>query len=313
MALDQKIRSLFAGYLFRPEVHTIENTDVVYVSEMPFELQNLASRWLDAFPLDRRRKGPRGLAFTVEGWNEMTRWMLLQLADAVRQLPMDNSGEIRAVVFDAFGTLCRIRDRRNPYARLLKNHGDRQYDARRLVLTQPLTLREAAQRLDVFDENLIVHCEADLEAELASIELYPEVVNVLRAWKACGRKIAIASNLAAPYAQPLLRLLPFEPDVCAWSFKVGLVKPDVGFYQWVLQELGSNAAADRQRIVLWVGDSLINDHDGPKRGGMRSILIQREPLIRWPERHSSQPMMVLNQLPDPRQFCWLRNEKAEQP
>ena len=63
--------------------------------------------------------------------------------------------------------------------------------------------------------------EEGIAAEVASMCLYPEVPAVLDAIRKRGLKWAIVSNLATPYAEPLLNLLPFAPDACAWSFAVG--------------------------------------------------------------------------------------------
>lgn len=277
---------------------------LIYPSDLPGPLQQIARAWLEAWPRDRSVFGPKGRAMTVQAHIEFTAWLQDRLQGEVAKLPMRNITAIDAVVFDAFGTLCEIRDKRNPYARLVRPYGDTAA-AIRLIMTQPLTLREAAYQLDFHDEEAIDELEADLAAELASIELYPEVLDVLRGWKALGVKIAVGSNLAMPYAAPLLKLLPFELDAYGWSFQIGARKPDSVFYDWILQALDEGAERDSPDTVLWVGDSLTNDHDGPQGVGMRSVLIrrQRNP-HNWSDRPFSRPSMVLPRLPHPDQF-WI--------
>jgi FMN phosphatase YigB (HAD superfamily) len=302
MRLDQKQRSLFAGNLYRPATHHVNGEDVIYLCDMPYELEGVARAWLVAQLIERMREGPRGLAVTLDTWDEMLGWMLDQLGDALLKLPLRDAAEIQAVVFDAFGTLCQIKDPRNPYKRLIKEaakHGEDPAAARRLVMTKRLTLREAAYQLSFFDEETIASLEADLAAELKSIELYPEVLDVLHGWKERGVRIAVGSNLATPYAAPLLKLLPIELDVYGWSFEIEHLKPDFMFYNQIAQRLGVDAARGGMDTILWIGDSLVNDHNGPLGGGMRSILIRRDPEQIDPKMPFSRPLMVLPELPHP--------------
>jgi hypothetical protein len=80
-------------------------------------------------------------------------------------------GPIKAIVLDVFGTLCEIWDKRGPFAKLARLSSDRA-QARELLMTLPLTLRRAASELHLesVDRDEL---EADLQAELESIELSP--------------------------------------------------------------------------------------------------------------------------------------------
>ena len=100
--------------------------------------------------------------------------------------------------------------------------------------------------------------------------LYPEVPAVLDAIKKRGLKWAIVSNLATPYAAPLLKLLPFAPDAYAWSFAVGYRKPQEGIYRQACVALGVELSS-----VLMVGDSLENDYNTPKQLGMQARYLKR--------------------------------------
>jgi len=175
---------------------------------------------------------------------------------------------VNAVIFDAFGTLCDIRTKRRRLARLARFHPDRRR-ARELIMTRALSLREAAHELRVQDIDLAM-LEEELATELASIRLYPEVIGVLEAVRASGAKIGIASNLAAPYAEPLLRLLPFAPDACAWSFEVGHLKPDPRIFSWVCERLDVSASE-----ALMVGDTFVDDYEGALASGLNALHLDR--------------------------------------
>ena len=174
---------------------------------------------------------------------------------------------IRALVFDAFGTLAEIQDRRRPFARLARFSRDRRQ--RELLMTSAISLQEAGGALGG-DHIDMAALDADLAAELASIRLFPDVVGTLEEARARGLKVGIASNLAAPYAEPLLRLLPFEPDVCAWSFEVGYLKPDPRIFALICEQL--NVAACE---ALMVGDTFRDDYAGALASGLHALLLDR--------------------------------------
>ncbi|MBU9604322.1 hypothetical protein [Burkholderia multivorans] len=55
----------------------------------------------------------------------MTNWVTNRFSERQSDLPLQAAEGIKFVVFDAFGTLCRIRDRRHPYGKLLRRCDDR--------------------------------------------------------------------------------------------------------------------------------------------------------------------------------------------
>jgi HAD superfamily hydrolase (TIGR01549 family) len=175
---------------------------------------------------------------------------------------------VNAILFDAFGTLCDIRIKRRPFARLARFHPDRRR-ASEMIMTQALSLREAADELQVQDVDLAM-LETELATELASIHLYSEVIGVLEGLRASGVKIGIVSNLAAPYAGPLLRLLPFVPDACAWSFEVGWLKPDPRIFSWVCERLDVAPSG-----ALMVGDTFADDYAGALASGLHAMHLDR--------------------------------------
>lgn len=185
---------------------------------------------------------------------------------------------IRAVVFDVYGTLAEIRDRRAPFKRLLRYaeelRREPQADDAALVMAQRGSLPEVAARLGVsLPEALYQQLEADLQAELSSIRLFDDVNGTLAMLRERGLKLALCSNLAEPYAAPILAQLGLSLDCYAWSFEVGAIKPDPRIYAYALQQLG--CAAEE---VLFVGDSVEADLEGPTRIGMQARLIDRDKL-----------------------------------
>nr|WP_241021616.1 HAD-IA family hydrolase [Burkholderia sp. Ac-20353] len=172
-------------------------------------------------------------------------------------------------MFDAYGTLCEIRDKRRPFAKLVNASPDRQR-ARDLVMTRPFNLREAAREFDV-DGLDLDELEDDLVAELASIELFEEVSEVLTHLRASGLRLGVVSNLAQPYAEPLLRLLPFDLDAYAWSFSVGSLKPDSAIFTAASQML--DLSPDQ---IVMVGDTFDADYEGARQSGMHALHLDRD-------------------------------------
>ena len=176
---------------------------------------------------------------------------------------------IKAIFFDAFGTLCEIREKRNPYKPILKAWPSGVADAYQALMTRDSSPAELASEAGCTPET-IQKMEEGIAAEIALMCLYPEVPTLLEAIKKRGLKWAIVSNLATPYAEPLLKLLPFAPDACAWSFSVGYRKPEGGIYRHVCKALGIEPSS-----VLMVGDSLENDYNTPRKLGMQARFLKR--------------------------------------
>lgn len=176
---------------------------------------------------------------------------------------------IKAIFFDAFGTLCEIQSKRNAYMPIIKAWPAGAADAYQTLMTSDCSPAELATKAGCSGQT-IQKVNEGVAIEIASMRLYPEVAEVLARLRQNGVKWAVVSNLAKPYAAPLLKLLPYVPDICAWSFAVGHRKPEDAIYHYALNGL-KLAPSD----VLMVGDSMENDFNTPKRLGMQARYLNR--------------------------------------
>lgn len=174
---------------------------------------------------------------------------------------------LKAVAFDAFGTLVDIFDKRRPYMAVARAS---QQKPKVNALTVPIDLEHYAQQCETGWNPAWAD---DLIAELASIKPYPESIDVLTAVKAHGLKTAVASNLALPYGGPVIELLGVWLDVACFSFDVGAAKPDVAFYTALCQRL--DCAPEE---VLMVGNTWRSDYAGATAAGLNAAHLNRRGL-----------------------------------
>jgi HAD superfamily hydrolase (TIGR01509 family) len=187
-----------------------------------------------------------------------------------------DSSAVKAILFDVYGTLVDIRDKRAPFRRLLQIGAGqgRLPDGRDadIIMGQPVGLPEAAARLGIcLSEGERERLEGDLRAELASIAPFADTLPTLQALKQRGFKLGLCSNLAQDYAAPVLALLPFALDAHVWSFDAAAIKPEPSIYAQACRALGCAPGE-----VLMVGDTLEADVDGPRAFGMQALLLDRK-------------------------------------
>ncbi|MCD8548365.1 MAG: HAD family hydrolase [Aeromonadaceae bacterium] len=179
-------------------------------------------------------------------------------------------GEIKAIMFDAYGTLCHMTVRRRPYRQLARQVAD-PIGFTKAVMTQPLGLIEAAHRggLSLTPVDLAPLAQ-DLADELAGVRLYAEVPAVLAQLRAQGYRLGVVANLALPYAEPVRRLLQDQLALWCWSCELGYPKPHPELYRLVCEQLALPAEA-----VLMVGDSRVADYVGAKACGLHARWLRR--------------------------------------
>src|SRR3712207_4958949 len=117
------------------------------------------------------------------------------------------SPPLHAVCLDAYGTLVRIGDRRDPYRSLFRLLGVEARPAARLAMTADVPLEKLARALAPGREVDLSAVAADRAAEVGSVALYEDGAPSLAPPRRLGLRLVVGSNLAPPYAGPLRRLL----------------------------------------------------------------------------------------------------------
>lgn len=181
---------------------------------------------------------------------------------------------LKAVAFDAFGTLVHIGHRRSPFRSLIRwaqeNGRVRQPDDADRIMSSPVDIRGAANLLGLKPpRELLEQWEVDLNDELTTIQLYPDSTDIVECLQRAGYRVALCSNLAGPYGGPVRALLPML-DAYAMSYDVGAIKPQPGIYQYLIDQLGFDV-----NEVLFVGDTPTADVEGPRAFGMQACLLNR--------------------------------------
>ncbi|EFW80292.1 Haloacid dehalogenase-like family hydrolase [Pseudomonas savastanoi pv. glycinea] len=189
---------------------------------------------------------------------------------------------ISGVVFDAFGTVVRIGQRTNPYIALIRE-GRRQGvlispGSASLAMTTNLSFDDLALRLGIELYPLKrEELNRDLERELSSIERYPDAVEAVSRLQDAGIKVGICSNLAALYGPVVKSLFP-QMDGYAFSYQLGVMKPDPTIYQSVCNQMHvepGHLFSDGAGRVLMIGDSPRCDRDGPRAAGILGFHLDR--------------------------------------
>ena len=183
--------------------------------------------------------------------------------------------EPSVIIFDVFGTLVKIGERRSPYRKLIKwlkeNGRQPKPDDAKFIMSQNLSFTELVKLLGInIPDQLLQELEHDLNDELQSIVLYEDTLSTLEELKELGFRLALCSNLAMPYGKVVSSLLP-NIDTYAWSYEVGAIKPESQIYQYLIDQLECHA-----KDVLFIGDTLLADYSAPNEFGMTARLIDRK-------------------------------------
>jgi putative hydrolase of the HAD superfamily len=213
--------------------------------------------------------------------------------------------QVEAVLFDLFDTLLLLESDEiyyNPclrklYESLVKNGmsipfedfrhtyfevRDKFYSESRESLEEPhfnvrvsQTLQRLGYDIDISNPIVIKATMAFADEFMRYVALDNEAIDLLR--KLCGRyKLGIVSNFGIPECgRELLKrfhLMEFF-DVIVISGEVNQRKPSPKIFKKALKVLNVDASR-----TVFVGDMLDLDIVGPKRVGMKTVLIERKPL-----------------------------------
>lgn len=180
---------------------------------------------------------------------------------------------VRGLLFDLYGTL------------VTRGEGWRAY--RELIFTLApwkwSRARQAALTLDIpdivafrrhFDGRFgppDAYFERKLAEGIAAVALFDATLDVLAEARRRGLALALVSNLASPYKQPVDRLgLAPHFDALVFSCEVGLAKPDVAIFEHAAARLG---LAPHELVMI--GDSRHDDVRGALAAGIPAIHIDR--------------------------------------
>jgi FMN phosphatase YigB (HAD superfamily) len=187
---------------------------------------------------------------------------------------------VRFILFDAFGTLLRIPQGRHPYRMILKEgirQGRRpQPNDLHQVMTRSLSLAEAAELFGIsIRPDLMAEIQDALDTDLDSIEPFDDGLQAVEMLQAEGIKIAVASNLAAPYGGPVRQLYPML-DGYGFSYAIGAMKPEPFMYRASCELLGADTSEYfTNNQVMMIGDSIQRDCYAPREVGIQGFFLNR--------------------------------------
>lgn len=188
-------------------------------------------------------------------------------------------GPIRAVCFDVYGTLVPSLEN-DPYRWLLDQAPIAlRRDLAQRWLTAPSSWETASVEAGLSHAASVEKGRA-LSRLLAGVRPHAATLKAFALCRARGWKIALASNLAQPYSQPLEQWLVPHVDAFVWSWSAGVRKPDARLFQEVEQRLGLSSQA-----CVIVGDSATSDVAGARACGWQACLLEKgnamAALLRW--------------------------------
>jgi HAD superfamily hydrolase (TIGR01549 family) len=122
--------------------------------------------------------------------------------------------------------------------------------------------------------------DAGMGEYLNALNLYPDVRDCLTELREAGYFVGIAGNQTIRAGQ-FLRELDLPCDLLATSDDWGVTKPDVAFFEKLIEVSGH-----RPDEIAYVGDRLDNDVLPAVGLGLRAILLRRGP---WGYLHARSP------------------------
>ncbi|MCJ0929506.1 HAD family hydrolase [Acinetobacter lwoffii] len=181
----------------------------------------------------------------------------------------------KVIIFDAFGTLVKIKTGRSPYRKLmiwLKENGRKPHpnDAK-LIMSNNVNIQQLVELFGyVIPIQLLNEIEEDLQNELRDIELYEDTISTLKKLKNSGYKLALCSNLARYYGEQLKKLIPDLFGLIVFSYEVGHIKPEQDIYEMIQIHFKCD-----MKEMLFIGDHPVLDVGKPISLGMNARIINR--------------------------------------
>ena len=181
----------------------------------------------------------------------------------------DILSDIEMVVFDVFGTLLEISDRRNPFAYVKREMvPEKATRFRRLAMTTTMTLSEIDAELRSGTTTAdLARAQTEIVHEVTATRLRPGVARMLADLPV---PYALCSNLSVDYVAALSACPEIKPEFRILSCHVGCMKPDPEIYDLVIRAAG--VPAER---ILFTGDTPVADIEGPRLAGMHSMHIDQ--------------------------------------
>lgn len=120
--------------------------------------------------------------------------------------------------------------------------------------------------------------------------LRPDCLVTLAALRAAGLHVGIVSNIDEALLSQMVARFELSTKLDAWtsSEQAGSCKPDPGIYRYALAKAGCDPSE-----VLFVGDSVSHDIEGPAAVGMRTAWLVADAK---PGRGEAQPDFVIEAL-----------------
>ncbi|MGP5371042.1 HAD family hydrolase [Pseudomonas helleri] len=187
----------------------------------------------------------------------------------------EESQMVDGVIFDAFGTLLEIRNRQNPFRRLLRLGSQQGRTASpddiRWIMAHSHGLEETASAFGIkLEPTQLIELQSTLDRELESIKCFDDALPAIERLQEHGIKVGVCSNLAGPYCSKVRSLLP-GLNAYALSAETGVLKPDPEMYRIVCSMLNAypgRAPGSEGSQVLMIGDSKRCDQLGPRSYGI---------------------------------------------
>lgn len=176
----------------------------------------------------------------------------------------------KVIVFDAFNTVIKRNKKYTvePY-KIVKERGTKKLES---PMTLSFNLEEYAQEIGAsFDKDEWSDLKEKLKIELSHIVEINNSKTIMKALKEKGMIIVIGSNLAPEYGPTVKEIFADLVDDYYFSYEMGLTKPSTNFYDKIDREIRKKYDLNTQDVFIMVGDSLINDCQGPNEYGWKGL------------------------------------------